>query len=174
MELGEHGPILRTRAQRGFLLQETVNRANITKSVQGCSLKTMSESSLGSLLEVESDEAAGLLPVLVGVTQQKVPPDEGVCVPAVIDHSLDLPFDPLRSEAAALQPGCALIYCSLFSDSSDSVHVNVEPQIRHTCEVGTLSGPQTEPTASPALSSSAPKRESCTTLPDSGVGSATG
>lgn len=46
----------------------------------------MFESSPGSLLKVETDEAAGFLLVFVGVTQQKVPPDEGVCVPTVIDQ----------------------------------------------------------------------------------------
>lgn len=108
----------------------------------------MCASSPGSLLKVETDEAAGFLPVFVGVTQQKVPPGEGVSVPPAIDQQPDRPFDPLRSEAGPLQRGRALIYCSLFSDSSDSGHVNAQPKIRHTREVGTFSGPQTEPTAS--------------------------
>lgn len=46
----------------------------------------------GSLLKVETDEAAGFLPVFVAVTQQKVPPDEGVCIPTVKDQQ---PGSPL-------------------------------------------------------------------------------
>lgn len=48
------------------------HKANITKSVQGCNLKTMFESSVGGVLKVEVGEAADFLPVFVGVTRLKV------------------------------------------------------------------------------------------------------
>lgn len=52
----------------------------------------MFESSPGRFPKVETDEAAGFLPLFTGVTQQKVPPDEGVCVPTVLDQQPGSPI----------------------------------------------------------------------------------